>query len=63
LENLKPRDVIVPVNPLYTAQEWEKIYAAQKPNSEYSPNSKQGTESELVKTFVMYLSKVYEKIQ
>jgi len=32
------------VNPMYTAQEWQEIYAAQKPNNEYSPNFKQGTE-------------------
>jgi hypothetical protein len=31
----------MPVNPRYTAEEWEEIYAAQKLSSEYSPNFKQ----------------------
>jgi len=34
----------MPVNPRYTAQEWQEIYAAQKLSPEYSPNFKQGTE-------------------
>jgi len=44
LEHLKPHDAVMPVNPRYTAEEWEEIYAAQKLSSEYSPNFKQGTE-------------------
>jgi len=43
LEHLKPCDVIMPVNPMYTTEEWQEIYAAQKPSPEYSPNFKQGT--------------------
>jgi hypothetical protein len=34
----------MPVNPKYTAQEWQKVYAAQKPSPEYYPNFKKGTE-------------------
>jgi hypothetical protein len=44
LEHLKPHDAMMPVNPVYTAQEWQDIYAAQKLSPEYSPNFKQGTE-------------------
>jgi len=44
LEHVKPRDVVMPVNPRYTAEEWQDIYAAQKLSPEYSPNFKQGTE-------------------
>jgi len=29
---------------MYTAEEWQEIYAAQKASPEYSPNFKQGTE-------------------
>jgi len=43
LEHFKPRDIIMPVNPMYTTEEWQEIYAAQKPSPEYSPNFKQGT--------------------
>jgi len=44
LEHLKPCDVIMPVNAMYATEEWQEIYAAQKPSPEYSPNFKQGTE-------------------
>ena len=44
LEHLKPHDAVMRVNPMYTAQEWQDIYAAQKLSPEYSPNFKQGTE-------------------
>jgi len=44
LEHLKPRNAVMPVNPMYTAEEWQEIYAAQKRSPEYSPNFKQGTE-------------------
>jgi len=38
---VKPYDVGIPVDPLYTEQQWQEVYAAQKPSSEYSPNTKQ----------------------
>ena len=41
---MKPHDV----NPMYTAEELQEIYAAQKPSPEYSPNFKQGTEPQKV---------------
>jgi hypothetical protein len=44
LKNLKPLDIVMPVNPRYTAQEWQEIYAAQVPSPEYNPNYKKGTE-------------------
>jgi len=34
LNNLKPLDIIKPVNPEDTVQEWQEIYAAQKPSPE-----------------------------
>jgi hypothetical protein len=34
----------MPVNPRYTAQEWQDIYAAQVPSPEYNPSYKKGTE-------------------
>jgi hypothetical protein len=40
-------------------QEWQEIYAAQEPSYEYSPNTKEGTESQLEITCGMYLSRVY----
>jgi hypothetical protein len=43
-KNLKPRDIVMPVNPRYTAQEWQDIYAAQVPSPEYNPSYKKGTE-------------------
>jgi hypothetical protein len=46
LKNLKRLDVVKPVYPKYTAQEWKQIYAAQKPSPEYYPNFKKGTELE-----------------
>jgi hypothetical protein len=43
-KNLKPRDIVMPVNPRHTAQEWKEIYAAQVPSPEYNPSYKKGTE-------------------
>jgi hypothetical protein len=45
-QQLKPRDVIMPVNPNYTARERQEINATQKPSSEISPKIKQGNESQ-----------------
>jgi hypothetical protein len=50
LKHLKPL-ACKPVNPKYTAQEWQEIYAAQKPSSEYYPNFKEGTEPQPGKVF------------
>ena len=44
LRHVKPRDIVKPVNPKYTAQEWQEIYAAQKEIPEYYPDFKKGTE-------------------
>lgn len=44
LKHLKPLDSVKPVNPKYTALEWQEIYAAQKPSPECYPNFKKGTE-------------------
>jgi len=44
LKNLVPLDRIMPVNPKYTAQEWQEIYAAQVPCPEDNSNYKLGTE-------------------
>ena len=44
LKNLRHVDRVMPVNPRHTAQEWQEIYAAQKPSPEYNPNYKKGTE-------------------
>ena len=46
LKNLKPLDIVMPVNPRYTAQEWQAIYAAQKPGPEDNRNYKLGTEQQ-----------------
>jgi len=43
-KNLKPRNIVMPVNPRHTAQEWRDIYAAQVPSPEYNPSYKKGTE-------------------
>jgi hypothetical protein len=43
-DDLKPLDVFMPVNPRYTAQEWQEIYAAQVPSPEINPSYKTGTE-------------------
>ena len=55
MENLVPLDRIMPVNPKYTAQEWQEIYAAQVPDPEDNSNYKLGTEpqpgKDLVHTF------------
>jgi len=44
LEHLIPHDAVKPVNPRYTAEEWQEIYAAQKLSPGCSPDFKQGTE-------------------
>jgi hypothetical protein len=44
LNNLQPLDIVMPVNPSYTAQEWKEIYAAQLPRPEDNYNYKLGTE-------------------
>jgi hypothetical protein len=43
LNNLKPLDIIKPVNPEDTVQEWQEIFAAQKPSPEFNPINKKGT--------------------
>jgi hypothetical protein len=43
LGHLKPRNIVMPVNPKYTAQEWRDIMAAQMPSPEYYTNFKKGT--------------------
>jgi hypothetical protein len=44
LKNLVPLDRGMPVNPSYTAQEWQEIYAAQLLRPEDNYNYKLGTE-------------------
>jgi len=44
LKNLKPRDIVMPVNPRYTWQEWQEIFAAQVPSPRNNPTVKLGTE-------------------
>jgi hypothetical protein len=44
LKNLKPRDIVMPVNPKHTYQEWLDIFVAQKPSPEDDRNYKKGTE-------------------
>jgi hypothetical protein len=43
LKNLKPRDIVMPVYPKHTYQEWLDIFAAQKPSPEVDRNYKKGT--------------------
>jgi len=43
LKNVKPRDIVMPVNPRYTAQEWQEIFAAQVPSPRNNPTFKLGT--------------------
>jgi hypothetical protein len=43
LKNLKPLDIVAPVNPKYTIQEWLEIYAAQKAAPEKYADFKKGT--------------------
>jgi len=61
LEHLKPCDVIMPVNAMYATEEWQEIYAAQKPSPEYSPNFKQVLNHNKVTKCVTYLRRVHEK--
>jgi len=44
LKNLVPLHKVKPVNPKYTTQEWQEIYAAQKPSPADNPSYKKGTE-------------------
>ena len=44
LKTLKPRHIVMPVNPRYTAQEWQEIFAAQVPSPRSNPTFKLGTE-------------------
>jgi hypothetical protein len=44
LKNLKPRGIVMPVNPKHTYQEWLDIFAAQKPSPKDDRNYKNGTE-------------------
>jgi len=44
LKKLKPRDIVMPVNPRHTWQEWQEIFAAQVPSPGYNPSLKLGTE-------------------
>jgi hypothetical protein len=52
---LKPLDIVVPVNPKHTYQEWVDIFAAQKATPEDDSNYNKGTEpqpgKDLVHTF------------
>jgi hypothetical protein len=56
LKNLKTRDIVMPVNPRHTWQEWQEIFAAQVPSPAYKPTFKMGTEPQpgknLLHTFV-----------
>lgn len=47
LEHFKPRIGVLPVNPKYTAEEWQEIYAAQKLSPEYSRDCKQDNATEV----------------
>jgi hypothetical protein len=42
-KHLIPRDIVMPVNPRYTAQEWLDIMASQKASPEEYPAFKKGT--------------------
>ena len=44
LKNLKTCDIVMPVNPRHTWQEWQEIHAAQVPSPVYTPSYKFGTE-------------------
>lgn len=43
LGHLKTRDIVMPVNPKYTAQEWREIMAAQTSSPENNTGYKKGT--------------------
>jgi len=43
LKKLKPRDIVMPVNPRHTWKEWQEIFAAQAPSPGYTPNYNRGT--------------------
>jgi hypothetical protein len=63
LEPLNPRDAVLPMNPMYTAQEWQEIYAKPKLSPEDPPNFKQGTEPQQGNTCVTYSRSVHENFQ
>jgi len=44
LIDLKHVDMVMPVNPRHTWQEWQEIFAAQVPSPQYNTNYKKGTE-------------------
>jgi hypothetical protein len=44
VKNLKPRDIVMPVNPKHTYQEWLDIFAAQKAIPKFDRSYKKGTE-------------------
>jgi len=44
LKTLKPLDIVMPVNPRHTWQEWQEIFAAQAPSPGYNPTFRLGTE-------------------
>jgi len=44
LKKLKPRDIVMPVNPRHTWQEWQEIFAAQVPSPRNYPTFRLGTE-------------------
>jgi len=58
LKNLKPRDIVVPVNPRHTWQEWQEIFAAQLATPPYNPNYKKGTEPQPGKAYIKHLSEI-----
>jgi len=43
LKNLKPLDIVLPINPGNTPQECQEISAAQVPRPEYNPKYKNST--------------------
>ena len=46
LNKLKPLDIVMPVNPRYTWQEWQEIFVAQVPSLRNNRSVKMGTESQ-----------------
>jgi len=60
LKYLKHLDMVMPVNPRHTWQEWQEIFAAQVPSPEYNPNYKKGTEQQTSKTCFTHLIEVHK---
>jgi len=46
LKKLKPRDIVMPVNPRHTWQEWQEIFAAQVPSPGYNRIFNLGTKTQ-----------------